>query len=330
MPKKLSKRELQRKTRQIYRAVGNAPQRIRTINQIKSAQFPYRSARTPKGVTPLEQRSYLGSDYPTVWSRRLPARALRLMSTEIVAKPLMSYIASPKRTGYDRLESLGKRQPVIFVANHHSHADTPLLLTSIPIKWRKRLIVGAAADYFFNSRIGGSLSALFIGAIPVERSKISRTSSDQIASLINRGWSFMVFPEGGRSPDGWGQPFRAGAAYLSIKCNTPIVPIHLSGTGNILRKGKIWPSRSSTKVTFGNPIWPEENENSRNYSKRIESAVAELADEGDNDWWVAQKRKYSGQTPTLQAPDISSWRKAWDLPDTKDNSANPKKRWPTI
>ena len=83
-------------------------------------------------------------------------------------------------------------------------------------------------------------------------------------------------------------------------------------------------------MTFGNPIWPEENENSRNYSKRIESAVAELADEGDNDWWVAQKRKYSGQTPTLQAPDISSWRKAWDLPDTKDNSADPKKRWPTI
>ena len=96
------------------------------------------------------------------------------MSTEIVAKPLMSYIASPKRTGYDRLESLGKRQPVVFVANHHSHADTPLLLTSIPIKMAKASIVGAAADYFFNSNRWSRLSALFIGAIPVERSKISR------------------------------------------------------------------------------------------------------------------------------------------------------------
>ena len=64
----------------------------------------------------------------------------------------------------------------------------------------------------------------------------------------------MVFPEGGRSPDGWGQPFRAGAAYLSIKCGAPVVPIHLSGTGNILRKGKVWPKRSSTKVTFGTPV----------------------------------------------------------------------------
>ena len=65
----------------------------------------------------------------------------------------MGYIASPQRTGYDRLEGLQKRQAIIFVANHHSHADTPLLLTSIPFQWRKRLIVGAAADYFFKTNL---------------------------------------------------------------------------------------------------------------------------------------------------------------------------------
>ena len=64
----------------------------------------------------------------------------------------MGYIASPQRTGYDRLEGLKKRQAVIFVANPHSHADTPLLLTSIPFQWRKRLIVGAA-DYFFKTKL---------------------------------------------------------------------------------------------------------------------------------------------------------------------------------
>ena len=330
MARKLTKREIQRKTREIYKAVGNSPQRIRSIANIKSAQFPYRAARTPNGVPPVERKTYLGSDYPTVWARRLPARAVRLLSTELIAKPLMSYIASPQRTGYDRLEALKKRQAIIFVANHHSHADTPLLLTSIPFQWRKRLIVGAAADYFFKTKLGGSLSALFIGAIPVERNKVSRESSDQIASLIKRGWSFMVFPEGGRSPDGWGQPFRAGAAYLSIKCDAPVVPIHLSGTGNILRKGKVWPKRSSTKVTFGAPIWPGEKENSRTFSKKIEQAVAELADEENNDWWIAQKRKHSGKTPTLQAPDMGDWRKAWSLETQLDKSAKATKRWPTI
>ena len=330
MARKLTKREIQRKTREIYKAVGNSPQRIRSIANIKSAQFPYRAARTPNGVPPVERKTYLGSDYPTVWARRLPARTVRLLSTELIAKPLMSYIASPQRTGYDRLEGLKKRQAIIFVANHHSHADTPLLLTSIPFQWRKRLIVGAAADYFFKTKFGGSLSALFIGAIPVERNKVSRESSDQIASLIKRGWSFMVFQEGGRSPDGWGQPFRAGAAYLSIKCNAPVVPIHISGTGNILRKGKVWPKRSSTKVTFGAPIWPGEKENSRTFSKKIEQAVAELADEENNDWWIAQKRKHSGKTPTLQAPDMGDWRKAWILETQLDKSAKATKRWPTI
>ena len=153
MARKLTKREIQRKTREIYKAVGNSPQRIRSIANIKSAQFPYRAARTPNGVPPVERKTYLGSDYPTVWARRLPARTVRLLSTELIAKPLMSYIASPQRTGYDRLEGLKKRQAIIFVANHHSHADTPLLLTSIPFQWRKRLIVGAAADYFFKQNL---------------------------------------------------------------------------------------------------------------------------------------------------------------------------------
>ena len=41
----------------------------------------------------------------------------------------------------------------------------------------------------------------------------------------------LIFPEGGRSPDGWGQPFRGGAAYLSQRCGVPVVPIHIEGTG---------------------------------------------------------------------------------------------------
>ena len=127
-----------------------------------------------------------------------------------------------------------------------------------------------------------------------------------------------------------GNPFARGAAYLSIKCDAPVVPIHLSGTGNILRKGKVWPKRSSTKVTFGAPIWPGEKENSRTFSKKIEQAVAELADEENNDWWIAQKRKHSGKTPTLQAPDMGDWRKAWSLETQLDKSAKATKRWPTI
>ena len=54
-----------------------------------------------------------------------------------------------------------------------------------------------------------------MGAIPIERTKVTRRSAHQAAALLDDGWSMLIFPEGGRSPDGWGQPFRGGAASLA-------------------------------------------------------------------------------------------------------------------
>ncbi|MCH7789978.1 MAG: 1-acyl-sn-glycerol-3-phosphate acyltransferase [Acidobacteria bacterium] len=141
----------------------------------------------------------------------------------------MSLIASPERAGLDRLEDL--EGPAIFVANHHSHLDTALMLSTLPDPWRHHIVVGAAADYFFGSPITGALSAFAIGAIPIERSKVGRRSANLARDLIDDGWSLLLFPEGGRSPDGWGQPFRGGAGYLAVRCGVPVVPVHIVGTG---------------------------------------------------------------------------------------------------
>ena len=59
--------------------------------------------------------------------------------------------------GLDRLDGL--EGPAIFAANHHSHVDTPLLITSIPEPWRHRIVVAAAADYFFPTRVKGTAAA---------------------------------------------------------------------------------------------------------------------------------------------------------------------------
>src|SRR4029450_7610905 len=102
------------------------------------------------------------------------------------------------------------------------------------------------------------LSALVIGAVPIERTRVNRRSADQAAALIDDGWSFLVFPEGAPSPDGSGQPFRGGAAYLSLRCGVPVVPVHLAGTGKVLGKGMTRPKPGRTRVTFGHPRAPEE------------------------------------------------------------------------
>jgi 1-acyl-sn-glycerol-3-phosphate acyltransferase len=219
--------------------------------------------------------------------------------------------------GLDRLADLradsDAATPLIFAANHASHVDAPLMLTSIPEPWRHHLVVGAAADYFFGTRVTGTLSALALGAIPIDRTRVNRRSADLASSLIDDGWSLLIFPEGGRSPDGWGQPFRGGAAFLAVRTGVPVVPVHLDGTGAILGRGMKWPKPGRTKVTFGAPLRAADGEDARRFGDRIESAVAELADEALTDWWSARKRAAAGATPSLTGPGATGWRRQWAL-----------------
>lgn len=290
--------------------------------------FPYRAPSTPLGIEPAPVEKTTGAHYDTDWARRKPARMARAAIIDGPMRLIVSGLAAPDRRGQDRLE--GIEGPAIFAANHHSHVDTPLMLTSIPEPWRHKLIVGAAADYFFGTRMTSALSSLVIGAVPIERSKVSRRSADQAAQLIEDGWSLLLFPEGGRSPDGWGQPFRGGAAYLAQKTGKPVVPVHLEGVGRILRKGRSFPRPSTTSVTFGRPLIPRDDENATRFAARLEAEVAALADEVGSDWYQARMRAHAGDSPGLTGPDSGTWRRAWALGDRSRGASRRTRRWPEI
>jgi 1-acyl-sn-glycerol-3-phosphate acyltransferase len=291
--------------------------------------FPYSAPTTPGGVDALPPARKLGADYDTDWARRFPARFTRLALLEGVMRPLVAALGAPERDGIDRLAGL-PAGPVIFAGNHHSHLDTPVVLTSIPEPWRHKVFVGAAADYFFRTRLTSAASALVIGAIPIERSKVTRRSADQAAELLDAGWSMLIFPEGGRSPDGWGQPFRGGAAYLASRCNVPVVPLHIEGTARILRKGAKLPTPANVRVTYGVPLQPREGESAARFAERIERAVAELADEATTDWWQSRQRAAAGTTPRLTGPDAPAWRRAWALGDRSRKRRRQTRAWPKL
>ncbi|MCU0267927.1 MAG: 1-acyl-sn-glycerol-3-phosphate acyltransferase [Acidimicrobiales bacterium] len=295
---------------------------------VRRAPFPLRPASIPQGVEPLPPVKRTGADYDTAWARRYPARAARVLLVEGIVRPAMDVLAAPEVRGLDRLGDL--EGPVIFAANHHSHVDTPLLLSVVPEPWQHHIVIGAAADYFFGTRVTATLSALVIGAIPIERTRVSRSSADEAAELIDDGWSFLIFPEGGRSPDGWGQPFRGGAAYLSARCSVPVVPIHVAGTDRILPKGKSVPKPTKTTVTFGAPLRPTDGEDSRRFAVRLEAAVAALADESRDDWYTARKRAHAGTTPPLQGPELGAWRRAWAVDDRSPKRRRQRRRWPDL
>ena len=293
--------------------------------------FPFSAPPVPGGVDLPPGKVRSGADYDTRWARRMPARVARLALVEAVARPAVTALARPRREGLDRLDPLvDAGGPVIFAPNHHSHVDTPVMITSIPEPWRHKLFVGAAADYFFRTPLTSALSALAIGAVPIERTRVSRRSADRLAELIEDGWSLLIFPEGGRSPDGWGQPFRGGAAYLALRCGVPVVPVHIDGTGRILRKGRTLPSPATARVTFGAPIVPAPGDDARRLGGTIERAVAALADEATTDWWSARRRAHAGETPALTGPDAPAWRRAWALGDPDRRRIRQRRRWPDV
>lgn len=295
---------------------------------LKARSFPLRAPTIPGGVDPPHVPGRTGVDFDTDWARRWPARMFRAAMVEGPMRAMVQVLASPRRHGTDRLSEL--EGPVIFAANHHSHIDTSLLLTSIPEPWRHKIVVGAAADYFFGSRVAGTVAALAMGAIPIERARVGRRSADYAAGLIDDGWSLLIYPEGGRSPDGWGQTFRGGAAYLALRCGVPVVPVHLQGTGAIMRKGRTTPKPGSATVTFGSPIKPAAGEKAPRLAARIEAAVTALADEASTDWYSARKRAHAGASGTLTGPQVGVWRRQWALGGRRRTPSTRSRRWPDL
>jgi 1-acyl-sn-glycerol-3-phosphate acyltransferase len=292
------------------------------------AEFPLRAPTVPLTVEPPKPEQKLLGGYDSEWARKLPARYARFFLTEGMLRPVIAGLAQPERRGLDRLADL--EGPAIFAANHHSHLDAGLLITSLPEPHRHQVFAGAAADYFFDTRVKATASALVLNAIPIERTKVGRRSADHAAELLDAGWSMVIFPEGGRSPDGWGHPFRGGAAYLAIRCGVPVVPVHLAGTGRILPKGKNRPTPGRTVVTFGHPLLPAEGERSQALSDRIERAVAVLADEATTDWYSARRRAAAEETPTLAGPQAGAWRRTWALTANRKKPSTTSKRWPEL
>jgi 1-acyl-sn-glycerol-3-phosphate acyltransferase len=191
------------------------------------------------------------------------------------------------------------------------------------------MVVAAAADYFFGNQVTATLSSLAMGAFPIERSRVSRDSAEQASELVADGWSLLIFPEGGRSPDGWGQGHRGGAAFLSLRTGAPVVPVHLAGTDRIYPRGasRLRPGR--TTVTFGHPLRPAEGDDARRFAATIEAAVAGLADEAGNDWWTARRRAAAGTTPPLTGPAGAGWRRAWALGDRRGRTRT-RRTWPEL
>jgi 1-acyl-sn-glycerol-3-phosphate acyltransferase len=149
--------------------------------------------------------------------------------------------------GLERIDPSGH---YVFIANHLSYIDTPVVL-SLPFHFRFL----AKKGLFQIPLLGWHLKTAGHISVPLTDPRASiRALSGASALIGSEGISVWFFPEGGRSADGILREFKGGAAYIAIKAKVPLVPVALLGPRQILPMGSIIVRRGRVKLRIGEPI----------------------------------------------------------------------------
>jgi len=165
--------------------------------------------------------------------------------------------------------------PAIFMSNHQSAYDIFVLLAHLPVQFR-----WFAKKSLFQIPFMGWAMRL-AGYIPVERDEPSSTfrSFKEAFKRMREGKALLVFPEGTRSRDGTLKPFKKGGFLLALKSSSPIVPISIKGTYEIMPGRSLIPRRSSeVKLIVKPPVYPQ-NLNLQTLLLRVRQQISQELEE---------------------------------------------------
>jgi len=158
------------------------------------------------------------------------------------------------RVRLEGLENVPVGKSCIFLSNHVSNLDPPVLLPSIP---------GMTSVFLKKSlmRIPLLGTAMRMGKfVPVARGhnrEDAEKSVEDAADALRSGLHITIFPEGTRSTDGQLLPFKQGAFFLAMATEAPVVPIIIQGTARMMRKGSLKVYPGEAVVRFLPVVWPK-------------------------------------------------------------------------
>jgi len=138
----------------------------------------------------------------------------------------------------------------LFAANHTSNADAPAIVGAIP----RRLAIFGRKSLFDIPIVG--LAFRLAKFVPVDRGnrEAALASVKQAVEYIKSGSSFLVYPEGTRSPDGRMQRFKKGSFVMAIEAGVPIIPVACAGAHRIMKKKSLIIHPGRVTVRFGKPV----------------------------------------------------------------------------
>jgi 1-acyl-sn-glycerol-3-phosphate acyltransferase len=148
------------------------------------------------------------------------------------------------------LENIGPARPVVYAANHLSALDIPVLYVGIPGQFR----IMAKKELFRYPMLGWHLKRSGQIPIVVGDAHASVGSLKRAGRALRKGLPLMVFPEGGRSPNGQLQPFMGGAFFAAIAEQVPVVPVAIVGTYELLPMNSFHVLPGEVEMIIGRPI----------------------------------------------------------------------------
>jgi len=127
-------------------------------------------------------------------------------------------------------ENLRRHPVAVYASNHTSYMDTPVVFSTLPFQFR----ILAKKELWSMPFIGWYLNRSGQIAVDTDNPRATLSSLSAGVKALKNGMSLFIFPEGSRTPDGELKTFLAGAAYLAIRAQVPVVPIALSGVYDLL------------------------------------------------------------------------------------------------
>jgi long-chain acyl-CoA synthetase len=210
------------------------------------------------------------------WPLNPMVRAVGLGIQELLLVPVVWLAYNVRVRGEHHLKGL--EGPVIFVPNHHLHTDNMIILTHLPLVWRWRLSVAAAADDIFGNPLRGLGAAVIGNAFPLAREGAVRRSLELLGARLDRNFSILIYPEGELTVGGPLKPFKAGAGLVAVEGATPVVPmkVKIHRLSWLDQRGPGTSPRGDVEVVFGEPIFFDAGTDHAAATVRLQEAVDAL------------------------------------------------------
>ncbi len=167
------------------------------------------------------------------------------------------------------LDKLDPKRTYVFMSNHVSNIDPPIMLPLIP----RHTSVMAKKELFDYPILGKTMRLGSLVPVDRENRDAGISAVRAATAVLRKGINMTIYVEGHRSFDGRLLPFKKGPFYLAMECGVPVVPVTIAGSHYVMPKGRFAIQPGTVTITFHPAIEPEDFGSRESLMERVRRAI---------------------------------------------------------